>query len=179
MWSGRERLWQCGYYFFSFVYTRRFSNHESRLFSQSHTFAIYIIITQFSVGWFVCLSGLLLWNGKAHQAQTRWVGGAWSNLDFWGIAGVKGHAGVSQGQPGVKMLKYVLWLPNLVGRTPDQSVMYYWGQRSCRGQLGSRRGQIALICPMATKFGRKNPRPKHNALLVWKVMMGSSRGQFA
>ena len=25
---------------------------------------------------FVCLSGLLLGNGKAHKAQTRWVGGA-------------------------------------------------------------------------------------------------------
>ena len=33
--------------------------------------------------------------------------------------------------------------PNLVGRTPDQSIMHCWGQRSCRGQPGSTRGQIA------------------------------------
>ena len=31
---------------------------------------------------FVCLSGLLLGNDKVHKAQTRWVGGAWFNLDF-------------------------------------------------------------------------------------------------
>ena len=36
-----------------------------------------------------------------------------------------------------------LWLPNLVGITPDQIAMHCWGQRSCRGQLGSTRGQIA------------------------------------
>ena len=36
-----------------------------------------------------------------------------------------------------------LWLPNLVRRTPDQSVVHCWGQRSCRGQLGSTRGQTA------------------------------------
>ena len=40
-------------------------------------------------------------------------------------------------------IRNALWLPNLVGRTPDQSVMHCWGQRSCRGQLGSARGQIA------------------------------------
>ena len=50
------------------------------------------------------------------------------------IAGVKGHAGVSWGQVGVSLFSNVLWSPNLVGRTPNQSVMHYWGQRSCKGQ---------------------------------------------
>ena len=50
------------------------------------------------------------------------------------IAGVKGHVGVSWGQEGVNLLSNTLWPPNLVGRTPDQSVMHCWGQRSCRGQ---------------------------------------------
>ena len=40
-------------------------------------------------------------------------------------------------------LRNALWLPNLVIRTPDQSVVHCWGQRSCRGHLGSTRGQIA------------------------------------
>ena len=44
---------------------------------------------------FVCLSGLLLGNGKAHRAQTRRVGGAWANLDFlrhcWGQRSCRGH----------------------------------------------------------------------------------------
>ena len=59
------------------------------------------------------------------------------------IAGVKGHAGVSQGQPEVKFLRNALWPPNLVERTPDQSAMHWWDQRSCRGQLRSTRGKIA------------------------------------
>ena len=48
----------------------------------------YKFAAQFSFIWpnilclFVCLSGLLLGNDKVHKVQTRWVGGAWSNLDF-------------------------------------------------------------------------------------------------
>ena len=53
--------------------------------------------------------------------------------------------------------------------------MHCWGRRSCRGQLGSSRGQFALQCPMATKFGGKNPWPECNALLGSKVMQGSLR----
>ena len=48
-------------------------------------------------------------------------------------------------------LRNALWLPNLVRRTPEQSVVHCWGQWSSRGQLGSTRGQFALKCPMATK----------------------------
>ena len=33
------------------------------------------------------------------------------------IAGVKGHAGVSQGQPEVKLLRNAIWPPNLVKNT--------------------------------------------------------------
>ena len=40
-------------------------------------------------------------------------------------------------------LRNVLWLPDLVRRTPDQSVVHSWGQMLCRGHLGSTRGQIA------------------------------------
>ena len=50
------------------------------------------------------------------------------------IAGVKGHAGVSQGHPEVKWLRNAAWPPNLVERTPDQHVTHCWGQRSCRSQ---------------------------------------------
>ena len=53
-------------------------------------------------------------------------------------------------------LRNALWLPNLVIRTSDQSVVHCWVQRSCRGHLGSTRGQIAWKCPMVTKFGGKN-----------------------
>ena len=59
------------------------------------------------------------------------------------LLGSEGHAGVIWGQPGVKLLSNALWPPNLVGRTPDQSVMHCWGQRSCRGQVGLSRGQFA------------------------------------
>ena len=51
----------------------------------------------------------------------------------------------------------ILWPRNLVGRTPDRSVVHSWGQRSCRGQPGSIRAQITQECPMATEFGRTTP----------------------
>ena len=48
---------------------------------------------------------------------------------------------VMQGSPGVNQgsnyIEIALWAPNLVGIILDQSVMNCWGQRSCRGQLGS------------------------------------------
>ena len=69
-------------------------------------------------------------------------------------------------------LRNVLWLPNLVGRTPDRSVMHCWGQRSRRGHPGSTRGQIAQECPMATNFGEKDPWLECNALVGLKVMQG-------
>ena len=53
------------------------------------------------------------------------------------IAGVKGHAWVSQGQPEIKFLRNALWPPNICRKDPDQSVMHWWGQRSCKGQLGT------------------------------------------
>ena len=38
------------------------------------------------------------------------------------IAGDKGHEGVSWGQVGVNLISNAHWPPNLVGRTPDQSI---------------------------------------------------------
>ena len=91
------------------------------------------------------------------------------------LLGSKVMQGVIQGQPGVKLLRSALWPPNLVGRILDQNVMHCWGQRSWRGQLGSSRGQFAYQCPMATKFGGKNPWPERNALLGSKVIHGSAK----
>ena len=92
-------------------------------------------------------------------------------------AGVKGHAEVNRGQLGVKLLKNALWRPNKVGRTPDRRVMLYWGQRSCSGQKGSFRGQIAQECPMDTTFCGKNssPPPQWSALMGSIVMQGSAQ----
>ena len=56
--------------------------------------------------------------------------------------GVKGHAGVSWGQPEVKWLRNAIWPPNLIGRPANQSGTHCWGQRSCKRQPGSARGQI-------------------------------------
>ena len=59
------------------------------------------------------------------------------------IDGVEGHVGVSWDQVGVNLPSNALRPPNLVGRTPDQSIMHPLGQRSCWGQLGSSRGHFA------------------------------------
>ena len=60
---------------------------------------------------------------------------------FVGIFLKRPHPG-SKVIQGSICLRNALWLPNLVKRTPDQSVVHCWGQRSCRGQLGSSRGQF-------------------------------------
>ena len=58
-----------------------------------------IIRNSLFMGLFVCLSGLLLGNGKAHKAQTRWVGEAWSNLRlFKALLGSKVMQGSTRGQ---------------------------------------------------------------------------------
>ena len=40
-------------------------------------------------------------------------------MNCWG----QGYAGVSWDQLGVKLPRNALWQPNLVGRTPDRSVV--------------------------------------------------------
>ena len=57
-------------------------------------------------------------------------------------AGVKGHSGVIWGQPKVKLHRNALALPNLIGKTSDQSEMHCWSQRPCTSQPGSTRCQI-------------------------------------
>ena len=74
---------------------------------------------------------------------------------FVGIFSKRPHLGSKVIQRSI-CLRNALWLPNLVKRTPGQSVVHCWGQRSCRGHQGSTKGQIALKYPMITKFGGKN-----------------------
>ena len=61
---------------------------------------------------------------------------------FVGIFSKGPHLG-SKVIQGSICLRNALWLPNLVKRTPDQSIVHCWGQTLCRGQLGSSRGQFA------------------------------------
>ena len=62
-------------------------------------------------------------------------------MHYW----VKGHVGVSWGQVGVSLLSNALWPPNLVERTPDKNIMHCWGQRPCKGQLGSSQVGVNLL----------------------------------
>ena len=75
---------------------------------------------------------------------------------FVGIFSKRPHLG-SKVIQGSICLRNALWLQNLVRRTPDQSVVHWWGQRSCRGSPGVNQGSNCLKCPIATKFGGKNP----------------------
>ena len=90
----------------------------------------------------VCLSVCLDAFGRTstYGAET-WQGGR-----VWQAGGNRQLLVVTrqvEGHPEVKSSRNALWLPNLVRRTPDHSLVHFWGQRSCRGHLGSARGQIA------------------------------------
>ena len=98
------------------------------------------------------------------------------------IDGVKGHVGLSRGQPEVKLLKNAPWLPNLVGRTPNQSVMHCWGQMSCRGQPGSTSIQIAQTALWSPNLVGRTP--DFSLMHCWgqkscKGQPGLTRGQIA
>ena len=51
-------------------------------------------------------------------------------MDCWSLRPSR----VSQSQLVFELLGNALWLPNLVGRTPDQSILQCWDQSSCMGQ---------------------------------------------
>ena len=67
---------------------------------------------------------------------------------------VKGHAVVNIGQAEVKLLRNALWLPNLVGRISNQSIMHCWDQRSCRDQPEVKLLRNALRLPNLVGRGR-------------------------
>ena len=100
---------------------------------------IYINKFAMSVCLSVCLSRYAFGRASTYGAETWHGGRVWqaggNRQLFVATRQVKGH-------PEVKSSRNALWLPNLVSRTPDHSVLHCWGQRSCRGHLGSARGQI-------------------------------------
>ena len=87
----------------------------------------------------VCLCRYAFGRASTYGAETWHGGRVWraggNRQLFVATQQVKGH-------PEVKSSRNALWLPNLVSRTPDHSIVHCWGQRSCRGHLGSARGQI-------------------------------------
>ena len=58
-------------------------------------------------------------------------------------AGSQRSCRVKRGQPGVILLSDALWLPNLVWRTPGQSVVQCWCRRSYEVKWWSTGDQIA------------------------------------
>ena len=102
--------------------------------------SIYIIKISKSVSVYVCpaMRFVMLWCIELKLG----MGVVHGPPRFVGIFSKRPHLG-SKVIQGSICLTNGLWLPNLVRRTPDQSVVHCWGQRSCRGQLGSSRGQIA------------------------------------
>ena len=80
-----------------------------------------------------------------------------------------------------KVIQKLICHRNVLWRTPDQSVMHHWGQRSCRGQPGSTRDQFTEV-PYGYQIWSGEPWAKRSALLGSKVMQGSpgsTRGQIA
>ena len=57
-----------------------------------------------------------------------------SVVHWWGLISCRGQPG----QPGVKLPRNALWLPDLVGRTPDRKLEHCGGQK---GHVGVSQGQ--------------------------------------
>ena len=142
----------------------------------------------------VCMSGYAFRHASRYRAES-WHGGRGHAHEVCGHIfeatppGVKGH-------PGVNLLSKALWLPNLVGRTPDQSVMHCWSQRSCRGQSGVKLRRNALWPPSWGQVGVNLLRsalwssnlmgriPDQSVMHCWgqrscRGQPGSTRGQIA
>ena len=90
---------------------------------------------------YVCLSGYAFRHALRYRAKS-WRGVGDGPTRFVGIFLKRPHLRSKVIQRSI-CLKNALWLPNLVKRSPDHSVVHCWGQRSCRGHLRSTRGQIA------------------------------------
>ena len=89
---------------------------------------------------------------------------------------MQGLAGVNQRS---NCLEMILWLPNFIGRIPDQSVMDCWGQKTCRGQPEVKLLRNALWLPNLVWR-----TPDQSAMHCWghrlcKGQLGSTRGQIA
>ena len=91
---------------------------------------------------------------------------------------MQGSSGVNQGSNCLEMSygHQIWWEESLT-----KALCIAWGQRSCRDQLGSIRGQFAKQYPMATRFGGENPNQSVMHRLgqrSCRAQLGSTRGQF-
>ena len=68
---------------------------------------------------------------------------------------------------------------NLVGRTPDGSVMHSWSQSLCRGQLGSTRGHSAQENSLWQPTLVERTLDQMQCIDGIRSQPGSSRGQIA
>ena len=86
----------------------KFSQKENKILSNAHL-SIFV-------------SGLILFEseGCIHDYSSYII---FTYFNLYSVS-LKVQAGVSRGQTGVKLLRHALWLLNLVGRTPYQSVMH-------------------------------------------------------
>ena len=99
---------------------------------------------------------------------------------FVGIFLKQPHLGSNVIQGSI-CLRNTLWLPNLVRRTPDQSVVHCWGPRSCRGHLGSTRVILLRNATWPPNLVGRIPDQGIMHCLGQRScrgQLGSSRGQF-
>ena len=117
-----------------------------------------------SVYMYVCMYGdafVVHWGIELRYRAGMWVGNGAGR--FVGIFSKWPHQRSKVIQRSY-CFRNVLWTPNLVG------------SKVMQGSTGVNRGSnIDQECPMATKFGRKNPLLKCKALLGSKVIFVSTR----
>ena len=124
--------------------------HHSSLWSNPSIYTTKIISGSMYVHVHVCMYGSMHGYAFCHALRYRiklkvGMGVGDGPTRFVGIFSRWPHL-MSKVIQGSICLRNALWLPNLVRRIPDQSIVHCWGQRSCR-VIGVNRGSNCLEMP--------------------------------
>ena len=101
-----------------------------------------LLLKSQSLSVYVCMSGYAFRHASIYGPET-WHRGKADHSRLMGILSKWPH----QRSEVIKRKNYfrnVLWLLNLVRKTPEKKEKHCWGQRSHRGQSGTTKGQFAF-----------------------------------
>ena len=126
----------------------------------------------------VCLSGYAFRHILRYRAES-WLGGRERSTRFVCILSKRPLLGSKFIRGSIWN---ALWLPNLVRRNPNESVVHCWGQRPCRGHWGDQGSSFFRNALWPPHFVGRTPEQSvmhYRGQRSCRAQLGSSRVQFA